>query len=41
VMICFHGGDLYALHGFVKKAQKTPAPDLEIARKRQKVVQNG
>lgn len=41
VMICFHGGDLYALHGFVKKAQKTPAPDLEIARKRQKEVQNG
>lgn len=41
VMICFQGGELYALHGFVKKAQKTPAPDLEIARKRQKEVQNG
>ena len=41
VMICFQGGELYALHGFVKKAQKTPASDLEIARKRQKEVQNG
>ena len=41
VMICFHGGELYALHGFVKKVQKTPALDLEIARKRHKEVQNG
>jgi phage-related protein len=24
------------LHGFEKKTQKTPKPDLEIARKRQK-----
>ena len=41
VMICFQDGELYALHGFTKKAQKTPALDLEIARKRQKEVQNG
>ena len=41
VMCCFHGGDLYALHGFIKKSQSTPATDLEIARKRQKEVQNG
>ena len=41
VMICFHDGALFALHGFIKKSQTTPASDLEIARKRQKDVQNG
>ncbi len=41
VMICFHDGAVYALHGFIKKAQTTPAPDMEIARKRQKDVHNG
>jgi phage-related protein len=41
VLFCFHGGELYALHGFIKKAKATLLPDLEIARKRQKEVQNG
>jgi phage-related protein len=41
VMFCFHAGELYALHGFIKKSQATPTSDLEIARKRQKEVQNG
>lgn len=41
ILICFHRGDLYALHGFIKKAQKAPAADLELARKRQKEVENG
>lgn len=41
VMFCFHGGELYTLHGFVKKSKSTTASDLEIARKRQKEVQNG
>ncbi len=41
VMFCFHAGELYALHAFIKKTQATPASDLEIARKRQKEVQNG
>ncbi|WP_309622511.1 type II toxin-antitoxin system RelE/ParE family toxin [Novosphingobium sp.] len=41
VMFCFEGGVLFALHGFIKKTQATPASDLEIARKRQKDVQNG
>lgn len=40
IMFCFHAGELYALHGFIKKAKKTPAPDLELARKRQKEVEN-
>lgn len=41
VLFCFHDGELYALHGFIKKAQKTPESELELARKRQKEVVNG
>ena len=41
VMFSFHGGELYALHGFIKQAQKTPASDLALARKRQKEIENG
>jgi phage-related protein len=41
VLFCFHEGELYALHGFIKKTQATPATDLELARKRQKEVENG
>ena len=41
VLFCFHQGELYALHGFIKKSQKAPAADLELARKRQKEVENG
>ena len=41
VMFSFHDGELYALHGFIKKAQKTPEADLALARKRQKEVKDG
>jgi len=41
VMICFHEGRLYALHGFIKKTQATPDTDLKLAQKRQKEVENG
>lgn len=41
VMFCFHAGDLYALHGFIKKARATPAADLDLGRKRQKDVEHG
>jgi phage-related protein len=41
VLICFHDDVLIALHGFIKKTQKTPEMDLKIARKRMKEVQNG
>jgi phage-related protein len=34
VLFCFIEGRLLALHGFVKKTQKTPDAELEIARKR-------
>jgi phage-related protein len=41
VLFCFQDGELFALHGFIKKTQTTPAADLELARKRQKEVRNG
>ena len=41
MLFCFHDGELYALHGFIKKAKKTPQADLEVALKRKKEVENG
>ena len=34
IFICFSNGKLIALHAFVKKTQKTPKADLDLARKR-------
>ncbi len=34
LMFCFTGGNLVALHGFIKKTQKTPEAELKTARKR-------
>ena len=34
VLFCVKAGRMVLLHGFVKKSQKTPAGDLELARKR-------
>lgn len=36
VIFCVSDGKMVLLHGFEKKAQKTPRLDLEMARKRQK-----
>ncbi len=41
LFFCFHDGALYALNGFIKKAQKTPATELKLARERKKEVENG
>lgn len=41
VLICFHRDELYALHGFIKKSQKTPPADLKLALQRKKEVENG
>jgi phage-related protein len=41
VLFCFHGGELFALHGFIKKSQRTPPEDLQLARKRKAEVENG
>ena len=34
VLFSVEGGDIALLHGFIKKTQKTPETDLEIARSR-------
>jgi phage-related protein len=36
VLFGFHDGMLIALHAFIKKAQKTPADELALARRRLK-----
>lgn len=39
VIFCVAHGRMVLLHGFIKKTQKTPQGDLDIARKRQKEVE--
>jgi phage-related protein len=41
VLFSFHGGELFVLHGFIKKTQRMPPADLKIARQRQREVENG
>jgi phage-related protein len=41
VLFSFHGGEIYALHAFIKKTKRTLGSDLDLARKRQKDVENG
>ena len=36
VLFCVVDGTMVLLHGFIKKSQKTPKPDLEVALKRKK-----
>ena len=31
IILCFNESELIALHGFIKKTQKTPKPDLALA----------
>jgi phage-related protein len=38
LVLCFHRAMLVVLHGFIKKAQKTPRADLELARRRMREV---
>lgn len=41
VLFCFHGRKVVLLHGFIKKSQQTPGPDLYLAKKRKREVDNG
>jgi phage-related protein len=41
VFICHHDGLLFALHGFIKKTQKTPEGEMQIALRRKKAVEHG
>lgn len=34
VLACAHNGEMVLLHGFIKKTQKTPKADLDLAKKR-------
>jgi phage-related protein len=38
VLFCVHQGEVIALHGFIKKTQKTAPADLDLAKKRMKKV---
>jgi len=38
VLFCIHGGRMVLLHAFIKKTQKTPQTDLDIALKRKKEI---
>lgn len=38
VLFCIHDGRMVLLHAFVKKTQKTPDADLELATKRKKEI---
>jgi phage-related protein len=38
VLFCIHDGSIVALHGFIKKTQKTPQAELDLAKKRMKKV---
>jgi phage-related protein len=37
-MFCIAKREMVLLHGFVKKPQKAPAKDIELARSRQKEI---
>ena len=38
VLFCFHEGEIFALHAFIKKTSKTPQQDIFLAIKRMKEV---
>jgi len=41
VLFCFHEGELFALHGFIKKTRATPPEELKVARRHKGEVENG
>jgi phage-related protein len=38
ILFCVKGQEMVLLHGFIKKSQKTPKPDLELAQRRKAKV---
>jgi phage-related protein len=38
LILCFHDQVLVALQGFIKKTQKTPTDDLDLAKRRMKEI---
>ncbi len=41
VLFTVHRSNMVLLHGFIKKSQKTPSADLQLAKKRRDEVKNG
>ncbi|ALF52792.1 hypothetical protein ACX27_07855 [Nostoc piscinale CENA21] len=39
VLFCFFKGEMILLHGFIKKAQKTPPQELTLALKRKRILE--
>ena len=39
MIFAIDGGEMILLHGFIKKTRKTPATELELAKKRVKKIQ--
>ncbi|MGB3137820.1 MAG: type II toxin-antitoxin system RelE/ParE family toxin [Nodosilinea sp.] len=39
VLFCIYEEDMILLHGFIKKTQKTPAQDLDLALKRKSILE--
>ena len=39
VIFCIVGGEMVLLHGFIKKTQKTPRQDLDLALKRKREIE--
>lgn len=39
VLFCMIGGEMILLHGFIKKSQKTPPQELDIALRRKKELE--
>jgi phage-related protein len=38
VIFCIYEENMVLLHGFVKKSQKTPTQDLQLAKRRQRTL---
>ena len=41
VLFCVHRGQMILLHGFMKKTQKTPKHDIDLARDRKRQIESG
>jgi phage-related protein len=39
VLFCFADGQVVLLHGFIKKSEKKPTEELELARKRKRELE--
>jgi phage-related protein len=38
LLLCFHEGEIVVVHGFIKKTQRTPVEDIDLARRRMREV---